>query len=50
MSDHSLARLGENGRELAERKFAWKTIANRMIAIYAWLLGQGDCPADVRLK
>lgn len=50
MSDHSLARLGENGRELAERKFAWKRIANRMIAIYAWLLGQGDCPADVRLK
>lgn len=45
----SLAEMGANGRDWMERDFAWDSVGRRMMAVYAWLRGDGTRPADVRL-
>lgn len=45
----SLAEMGANGRQWMERDFAWEGVGRRMMAVYAWLRGDGARPADVRL-
>lgn len=36
--------MGARGRDLVEKQYAWRTIARRMVAVYRWLLGEGDRP------
>jgi glycosyltransferase involved in cell wall biosynthesis len=44
-----LGAMGARGRAWMERDFGWAAQANKLIATYRWLLGQGPAPAYVRL-
>jgi glycosyltransferase involved in cell wall biosynthesis len=44
-----LAAMGRSGRAWMERDFGWDGVSRRMMAVYAWLRGAGERPADVRL-
>lgn len=44
LSDEARREMGERGRTLVEKKFAWPGIAARMIEVYRWMLGQGAKP------
>ena len=44
----TLRSLGENGRTLVERQFAWPQIAAQMKEVYDWVLGGGEVPGCVR--
>ena len=39
-----LRAMGGRGRELIGSRYAWDGIADRMVDVYRWLLGQGDMP------
>lgn len=41
--------MGARGRELVAERYTWATLAPRMRAVYAWLLGGGAPPPDVIL-
>jgi len=45
--DDELRAMGQCGRDLVERKFAWPKIAAEMLAIYRWILGDAAKPASV---
>lgn len=45
---HVLAEKGAHGRAWVEATLAWDAVAGRMAAVYAWLCGRGEVPADVR--
>ena len=36
-----------NGRALVEEKYQWDSIAEKMVADYQWILGQGPKPTNV---
>jgi glycosyltransferase involved in cell wall biosynthesis len=36
--------VGENGRMLVERQYAWSTVAAQMKEVYEWMLGGGSKP------
>lgn len=40
--------MGARGRKLAEARFSWPTIAEQMLSVYRWALGQGERPACVQ--
>lgn len=42
-----LARMGGRGRKLVQRQYSWPRVANRLDAVYQWLLGGGSPPNDV---
>ncbi len=42
--------MGERGRELVARNYAWPVIAEQMIRVYHWLIEGGNPPACVRLN
>ncbi|RKT45241.1 glycosyltransferase [Thiocapsa rosea] len=44
-----LHEMGERGRAYAEGEFGWPGIAQEMLAVYRWMLGQGDRPECVQL-
>ena len=44
-----LKEMGERGRALIERKYAWPEIAKKMADTYRWMLKMGDRPDCVRL-
>jgi glycosyltransferase involved in cell wall biosynthesis len=44
-----LAAMGRKGRGWMERDFGWDGVSRQMMAVYAWLRGAGDRPAQVRL-
>ena len=44
MSDGDLARMGQAGRDLVKRKFAWPQVASQMLALYRWVNKEGAAP------
>lgn len=44
-----LHEMGERGRVFAEGAFGWPGIAQEMLAVYRWILGQGERPECVRM-
>jgi poly(glycerol-phosphate) alpha-glucosyltransferase len=45
-----LRRMGCNGRDLAAEHFSWSAVAQQILDVYAWLAGDRDRPATVRLR
>jgi poly(glycerol-phosphate) alpha-glucosyltransferase len=50
MSQQEREQMGARGRSLVEERFCWSNLATQMCALYAWLLGQAERPACVRLE
>jgi poly(glycerol-phosphate) alpha-glucosyltransferase len=48
LSDSERSAMGEQGRALVERRFAWPSIASQMAAVYDWVLG-GSLPSTVEI-
>ncbi len=44
MSHEDLQTMGEQGRILAETRFAWRKLAAQMASVYEWMLGGGPTP------
>lgn len=44
LPDHERTAMGERGRVLVEQHFNWPHIAQQMLSVYRWVLGQGDKP------
>jgi glycosyltransferase involved in cell wall biosynthesis len=44
MRDADLARMGQAGRDLVKRKFAWPQVASQMLALYRWVNKEGAAP------
>jgi glycosyltransferase involved in cell wall biosynthesis len=36
--------MGQRGRKLVEANYTWPAAARKMLAVYRWMLGQGDRP------
>jgi len=47
LSEAERLAMGEQGRRLVEQRFTWPTVAARMCAVYAWVLGRGPQPECV---
>lgn len=47
LSDGDRQQLGARGKEYVTREFSWRTIGQRMAAVYEWLCRSGDAPTDV---
>lgn len=47
MTDYERAAMGERGRALIEQRFNWPSIAEQMMSVYCWVLGQGERPGCV---
>lgn len=46
LTDAERQAMGERGREYV-RRYDWQAIARQMLAVYLWMLGQGDRPSWV---
>ena len=46
-----LEAMGQRGRALVSRSFTWESVAERMIAVYQWLIAprSHEMPADIRI-
>lgn len=44
LSDEQRREMGRRGRQYVEREFGWPGIAQQMLSVYHWMLGQGDKP------
>ncbi|MFZ4701457.1 MAG: glycosyltransferase, partial [Candidatus Methylumidiphilus sp.] len=40
----SLREMGQRGRVYVEQNFGWPGIAEQMLSVYRWVLGQGEKP------
>jgi glycosyltransferase involved in cell wall biosynthesis len=49
LTDEDRAAMGARGREYVKR-FDWQRIAEQTLALYRWILGQGERPDCVRLE
>jgi len=49
MNEDGRRRMGGAGLELVRSGYSWPRVAERMEAVYRWLLDEGDKPADVVL-
>ncbi len=49
LTDAERQNMGQQGRQFVEREFSWPQIAERMLAVYQWILGHGKKPEDVVL-
>jgi poly(glycerol-phosphate) alpha-glucosyltransferase len=49
MSASDRSALGNAGRELVERQYTWPRVAERMHAVYRWILNEEPVPDCVRL-
>jgi len=47
LSDEERRAMGRRGRKLVEENYTWGAAANRMAAVYHWMLGLGDKPECV---
>ncbi len=45
----TLREMGQRGRAYVERDFGWPGIAQQMLSVYRWVLGQGEKPGCVHL-
>jgi len=43
-----LKEMGRNGRRLVETHFSWSHVAREMLAVYDWLVNNGERPSTVR--
>jgi glycosyltransferase involved in cell wall biosynthesis len=50
LSPEARAGMGMQGREWMIRDFSWQVIAERMAAVYEWLIEDGDAPEWVRVE
>lgn len=50
MTDAARQEMGQRGRELVEREFSWPRIAEQMLSVYRWMLGQGPKPDCVSFR
>ncbi len=50
LPEERLQEMGRNGREWMLRELSRQAIAGRMAAVYAWLCGRAERPADVRIQ
>ena len=50
LAREDLAELGARGRVLAEQAFSWEAVAEKLVRLYAWVLGSGSKPDFVILK
>ena len=48
MNDSERALMGARGYELVKTRFTWPTIAREMLAVYRWVLGQGEKPRCIQ--
>jgi poly(glycerol-phosphate) alpha-glucosyltransferase len=48
LPDQDRLALGVRGRQLVEDRFTWPQIAVQMLAVYRWVLGQGEKPPCVK--
>jgi glycosyltransferase involved in cell wall biosynthesis len=44
LSDEQRREMGARGRKLIEDNYTWPSAAGRMLAVYRWMLGQGEKP------
>jgi glycosyltransferase involved in cell wall biosynthesis len=42
-----LREMGERGRAIVSRSFSWDVVAERMVGVYRWALGDGPAPPAV---
>lgn len=49
MTNEERTAMGQRGRMLVQEKFNWSNIAEQMLAVYRWVLGQGSKPEYVHL-
>lgn len=47
LTDDERAKMGMRGRRLAQERFSWGSVAERMRATYEWILGGGAAPSWV---
>jgi glycosyltransferase involved in cell wall biosynthesis len=48
LSDAERSEMGRRGRHLIEHHYTWPAIADKMCAVYDWILGGGPAPGCVR--
>jgi glycosyltransferase involved in cell wall biosynthesis len=46
---NELRRMGDNGQRLVRERFSWDVVGGQLASLYAWVLGGGAPPADLRL-
>ena len=47
MSDTERREMGMRGRRLVEEEYTWPSVARQMLAVYAWLRGEGERPGSI---
>jgi len=47
-SDEERRAMGKRGRQLVEEKYSWDSIAQKMKALYEWVLSGGQAPSFMR--
>jgi len=50
LSDEERQHMGRRGRKLVEENYTWPAAAKKMVAVYRWMLGEGQKPECVNLK
>ena len=50
LTDHERHEMGRRGRTLVEKRYQWHTVAQDMLSVYEWLLGNGTRPGCVRME
>lgn len=50
MPDTERQATGERGRQLVAERFTWPRVAEQMLEVYRWVLGQGPMPDSVILS
>lgn len=49
LSDDERRQIGARGRALVADRFTWDSVAERMVAVYAWMLGRAPAPSTVEM-
>lgn len=49
MDEAALRYVGNAGRKLVEEKFTWSVVAEKMAAVYRWILCGGETPPTIRM-
>lgn len=48
LSDEDRSRMGAKGRYLVAQKYAWRSIAEKMLGVYRWIIDGGSSPDCVK--
>jgi len=49
MPDYEREEMGRRGHHLVLTKYSWETVAQQMLAVYQWVLGEGPLPGCVQM-